>query len=158
MPVNPKLDLKRSETGDPYQQEKTPPPTEIEAVDRRTIRQAIITQLLIEVAQEVIASHLSLDGSLKKAYDQNGGQPPDKDKFRLLRALITDPEPEFNRVRNQLYVAEQFGSINLVVFRNAMAIGQKDVDVEEVARRVIIRTGQSGYHRKSGVTGFAGCK
>lgn len=151
----PPLDLKNASTGDPIQQEVGPPQGYIEANDRRTIRQAIITQLLIEVATEIIESGLSLDGSLRQAYDQYKDQPPDKDKFRQLRALITDPEPEFNRARDKLNVARSFGSINLVVFRNAMAIGAPPVDVEEVAKRVVIRSGLSGGYRKRK---FAGCK
>ena len=150
-----RLNLKDARTGDPKEQEIAPPKNYILASDRRAIRQAIMTQLLTEVAKEIIDSGMKVDGGLKKAYHQDRNKPPDKDRFRRLRALITDPEPEFNRVRDQLNVARSFGSINLVVFRNAMAIGDKNVNPEEVARRVVIRVGRSGSYRKRG---FAGCK
>jgi hypothetical protein len=147
--------LKDARTGDPKEQEIGPPKNYVEATDRRAIRQAIMTQLLTEVAKEIIDSGMKVDGSLRKAYNQDKNKLPQQDRFRRLRALITDPEPEFNRVRDQLNVARSFGSINLVVFRNAMAISDNNVDPEEVARRVVIRSGRSGSYRKRG---FAGCK
>jgi hypothetical protein len=147
MPDRPPIDLKNASTGDPLQQEKTPPPNMIEAIDRRTIRQTIITQLLSEIANEIIQSGTSLNGTLREAYNQH--------KLPRLRALITDTETQFNNIRDKLYVGRDFGSINLVVFRNAMAIGENDVDPEEVAKRVVIRVGLSGGYRDRK---FAGCK
>ena len=142
------LDLTNASTGDPTETESTPPREGIEANDRRTTRQAIMTQLMREVADEIIASKTSLlDGTLAARYRQ--GELP------RLEALITNPETEFNRIREKLYVSRDFGSINLVVFRNAMALGAEDVDVEEVAKRVVIRSGMSGNYR---ARGFAGCK
>jgi hypothetical protein len=145
------LNLKDATTGDPKEKERDAPTNVLDANDRRTIRQAIMTHLMREVADEVMASGLNLDGSLAAAYSKN--------LLPKLRSLITDPEAAFNRVRDQLFVSRDFGSINMVVFRNAMAIGveEKDVNVEEVARRAVIRSGMSGYHRKS-TKGFAGCK
>ena len=142
-------DLNNASKGDPNQREDDPPRTGIEAIDRRTIRQAIITQLLMEVADEIVASNTSLGGSLREAYNLG--------KLRSLHDLIADPEREFNRVRDKLHVSRRFGSINLVVFRNAMAIGatEKSTDPEEVAKRVIIRAGVSGGYRDRN---FAGCK
>jgi hypothetical protein len=103
---------------------------------------------LREVADEIIESETSLlDGSLLAAYE-NGELP-------RLRSLIRDPERAFNKSRDRLKVAKAFGSINLVVFRNAMGIGAGAVDVREVAKRAVIRSGVSGYHRDRG---FAGCK
>lgn len=144
----PPLDLKNASTGDPKQREVDYPHTYGEALDRRTIRQAIITQLLNEVAAEILQSDTSLGGPLREAYE--------RDKLPMLRALIVEPEREFNRVRDKLYVGRSFGSINLVVFRNAMGIGdEKDIDPEEVAKRVVIRAGLSGGYRDRK---FAGCK
>jgi putative ubiquitin-RnfH superfamily antitoxin RatB of RatAB toxin-antitoxin module len=150
-----RLNLWDARTGDPKEQEIGPPKNYVEATDRRAIRQAIMTQLLTEVAKEIIDSGMNVNGGLKKAYNQDKNKSPDKDRFRRLRALIIDPESEFNRTRDQLNVSRNFGSINLVVFRNAMAIGEKNVNPEEVARRVVIRAGRSGSYRKRG---FAGCK
>ena len=151
------LNLKDASTGDPVQTEKTPPhkltggANVIEANDRRTIRQAIMTQLMREVADEIVASGTSLkDGSLAASYR--------KGELPRLQALITDPEPEFNKIRDRLYVSADFGSINLVVFRNAMAILEvvrEDVEIEEVAKRVVVRAGRSGFYSE---LGFAGCK
>ncbi len=146
------LDLAKAHTGDPNEQEKTPSPNVIEANDRRTIRQAIMTQLMREVADEIISSNLTVSdgkgsvGTLKKSFSQS--------TFPRLFALVTNPEGAFNAVRDRLYVARDFGSINLVVFRNAMAIGA-DPDVDEIAKRVVIRSGVSGNYR---ARGFAGCK
>ena len=145
-----RLNLSDASTGDPNETERQPPATVIEANERRTVRQAIMTQLMRDVADEIAASGTSLDGTLLAAY-RSGTLP-------RLRALITDPEAEFNKTRNKLYVSRDFGSINLVVFRNAMAIGVGTVDVEEVARRVVIRSGMSGNFRARGLKGFAGCK
>jgi len=83
----------------------------------------------------------------------------------LLRALIMNPELAFSTRRNRLFVVDKpegpsitlpFGSINLVVFRNAMAIGEPPVDVEEIAERVVVRAGRSSGYGDTG--GFAGCK
>jgi hypothetical protein len=169
--VNPELDLTDASTGDPSkpQRERKPPPpgTWYEALDRRTIRQAIMTQLLSEIADEIIKSEAKLavrkggtivkEGTLTSLYE--------KGKLPLLRALIQDPERAFNTRRNKLFVVENdddpsvtqpFGSINLVVFRNAMAIGKEPVDPDEVAKRVVIRAGRSGNYAKD--RNFAGCK
>ena len=151
------LNLKDSSKGDPIQKEKAAPTNVLDANDRRTIRQAIITHLMREVADEIMASGARLDGTLAAAYS--------KGLLPRLQSLITDPEAQFDRARDQLFVSRDFGSINLVVFRNAMAIVGENGDVEEVARRVVIRSGMSGYHRQrldaaqSGKeSGFAGCK
>lgn len=146
------LDLTKAHTGDPIEQEKTPSPNVIEANDRRTIRQAIMTQLMREVADEIIKSNVTVSdgkgsvGTLKKSFSQS--------TFPRLFALVTNPEGAYNAVRDRLYVSRDFGSINLVVFRNAMAIGDNP-DVDEVAKRVVIRSGVSGNYRDRG---FAGCK
>jgi hypothetical protein len=147
------LDLTKADTGDPVQQEKTPPPNVIEANDRRTIRQAIMTQLLREIADEIIGANVNVTcerkgivGNLKKEFSQT--------KFPRLFGLMANPEAAFNAVRDRLYVSRDFGSINIVVFRNAMAITDNP-DVEEVAKRVVIRSGISGNYSHRG---FAGCK
>ena len=150
----PPLDLKKAHTGDPLEQEKPYPANVIEANDRRTIRQAIMTQLMREIADEIIASKVTVNdgkgsvGTLKKSFSQS--------TFPRLFGLLTDPEMAFNEVRDRLKVSRDFGSINLVVFRNAMAIGDNPFeDVDEVAKRVVIRSGISGmYHDR----GFVGCK
>jgi hypothetical protein len=169
----PKLDLKDARTGDPIQREAKPASTVPEAIDRRTIRQAIMTQLLTEVAEQIISSGATLttrneDGSVKKEGTLGTRYEKEKDTtFSMLRDLIADPEAAFNTRRNKLFVVENpddrsvtlpFGSINLVVFRSAMALGDGNtpVDPEEVAKRVVIRAGRSsGY---GDTRGFAGCK
>jgi hypothetical protein len=183
---------KDASNGDPLQTEESPPPkpsdpkyeaTWYEALDRRTIRQAIMTQLLSEIADEIIKSgkkltkrdktgKVTVPGDLGPSYDQDKSNT----LFPLLRALITDPELEFNKRRNKLFVIKSpqnavkqpFGSINLVVFRNAMAISENvaQTDPEEVAKRVVIRAGRSGnysgppdkYNPHREDRGFAGCK
>ncbi len=177
-----KLDLNNASTGDPIQVEARSALTVPEAIDRRTIRQAIMTQLLIEIADEIINKGARLevvreDGEVVKSnlmtlYNSN--------QLPLLRALIKDPEAAFNARRNKLFVEENpkdpsapparkpFGSINLAVFRNAMALGDgksplKPEQVEEVAKRVMIRAGRSsGYGKRLSEAyddrGFAGCK
>jgi hypothetical protein len=169
----PKLDLKDARTGDPIQREARPAATVPEAIDRRTVRQAIMTQLLTEIAEEIISSGATLttrneDGSVKKEGTLNARYEKEKDTtFRLLRDLIADPEVAFNTRRNKLFVVDKpddpsvslpFGSINLVVFRSAMALGDGNspVDPEEVAKRVVIRAGRSSGYGDS--RGFAGCK
>src|SRR5262245_4187565 len=153
MPEPVQLDLTKADTGDPVEQEKAPPPNVIEANDRRTIRQAIMTQLLREIADEIIGANVTVTcerkgivGTLKKEFTQS--------KFPRLFGLLASPEAAYNAVRDRLYVAEDFGSINIVVFRNALAITDNP-DVEEVAKRVVIRSGISGKYSDRG---FAGCK
>jgi len=154
MPDPPvQLDLTKADTGDPVEQEKAPPPNVIEANDRRTIRQAIMTQLLREIADEIIGANVTVTcerkgivGTLKKEFTQS--------KFPRLFGLLANPEAAYNAVRDRLLVSQDFGSINIVVFRNALAITENP-DVEEVAKRVVIRSGISG---KFSDRGFAGCK
>ena len=153
MPDPVPLDLTKADTGDPVQQEASPPRDVIEANDRRTIRQAIMTQLLREIADEIIAANVTVTcerkgivGTLKKEFTQS--------KFPRLFGLMVNPEAAYNAVRDRLYVSNEFGSINIVVFRNALAI-TANPDVEEVAKRVVIRSGISG---KVSGRGFAGCK
>jgi hypothetical protein len=167
-----KLNLKDGSTGDPDQREKMPAATVTEAIDRRTVRQAILTQLLTEVADEIINSGATLtthnpNGSIKKMGTLGSRYRTEKHSFPLLRELIADPEAAFNARRNTLFVVpaasvQPFGSINLVVFRNAMALGDghSPINPEEVAKRVIIRAGRSsGYGARSKEDrGFTGCK
>jgi hypothetical protein len=167
-----KFNLKNASTGDPDQREATPAATVTEAIDRRTVRQAILTQLLTEVADEIINSGATLtthnvDGSIKRKGTLGTRYRTEKASFPLLRELIADPEAAFNARRNKLFVVneasvQRFGSINLVVFRNAMALGDDNspVNPEEVAKRVIIRAGRSsGYGARSKEDrGFTGCK
>ena len=189
--------LTDARTGEPRQRERESAGTVTEAIDRRTIRQAIMTQLLTEIAEEILKSGVKID-----VFDENGKlvkpgnfkdyyERKDKDDFPLLRALIEDPETAFNTRRNKLSVVEYpddrnieqpFGSINLTVFRSAMALGDgksplKTEEVQEVAKRVVIRAGRSsGYGPRAGAgygeppsgekssgenssdRGFAGCK
>lgn len=159
--------LHDASSGDPHQRE-TSPPSHDETNDRRAIRQAIMTQFLREIADEIIAAEATVTsydgkgnvtrkGNLKDLYDKD----TKNQKFPMLRALIETPEEGFNGVRDRLCVARSFGSINRVVFRNAMALGdgRSAVDVEEVAKRVVIRAGMSGgYREKYPDSGFAGCK
>src|SRR5262245_19164242 len=183
----PKLDLRDGRTGDPEQTEREPAGTVSEAIARRTVRQAILTQLLTEVADEIIQSGATVtvykeDRSVLKPGDL--GARYNKGEFPRLHALIENPEASFNMRRNRVFAVENpddpsfrldFGSINLVVFRSAMAIGEKDVDPEEVAKRVVIRAGRSsgygeraedfrkiteGRENSKGYAdhGFAGCK
>jgi hypothetical protein len=177
-----KVDLENASDGDPEQTEERSAVDSTEAIDRRTIRQAIMTQMLSEIAQDIIDSKVKIDrrdkdgkvivkGDLKTRY------PKEKNTtFHLLRDLIEDPEVAFNTTRNKLFAIDKagdrnvrldFGSINLVVFRNAMALGDGDpkslvkVDVEEVAKRVLIRAGRSSYYGQRSEMydrGFAGCK
>jgi hypothetical protein len=151
--AHPPIDLAKAETGDPNEQEVAPLAADgIEANDRRTIRQAIMTQLMREVADEIIQSGVTVGNdkgsisTLKAKFSQSA--------FPRLFRLLVDTEGAFNEVRNRLKVSRDFGSINLVVFRNAMAIGVNP-DVDEVAKRVVIRSGVSGNYR---ARGFAGCK
>jgi len=131
-----------------------------------------MTQLLSEIADEIIKSKATLDvreggkivkkGTLTDLYN--------KDALPLLKALINDPELAFNTRRNKLLVVDNpddgtvtqpFGSINLVVFQSAMAIPKKpeDADPNEVAKRVVIRAGRSGnYNAEHENRNFAGCK
>lgn len=167
-----KFNLKDGSTGDPDQREATPAATVTEAIDRRTVRQAILTQLLTEVADEIINSGATLtthnaDGSIKRKGTLGTRYRTERASFPLLRRLIANPEAAFNARRNKLFVVSQasvqpFGSINLVVFRNAMALGDGHsiVNPEEVAKRVIIRAGRSsGYGpRSTEDRGFTGCK
>src|SRR5215831_756714 len=130
-------------TADPFQQEMTHASVD-EANDRRAVRQAIMTQLLSEIADEIIGSGQKLGGDLE-AYFRKGG-------LKRLHGLIYDTEAQFNGVRDRLNVGRDFGSINLMIFANAMALGDiknpdRYVDPEEVARRVVIRAGLSGYQR-----------
>jgi hypothetical protein len=172
--------LTDARTGEPRQRERESAGTVTEAIDRRTIRQAIMTQLLTEIADAIIKSEATVtvyneDGSVKKEGNLKTRYEKEKDTtFRLLRDLIVDPEAAFNARRNKLFIVEKpedpsitqpFGSINLVVFRSAMALGDGNspVDPEEVAKRVVIRAGRSsGYGERSsggyGDRGFAGCK
>jgi len=168
------INIKDAATGDPAEREKSTASHD-ETNDRRAIRQAIMTQYLREIADEIIGSgatvtsyddkgNLKKNGTLKDLYDKD----TKNEKFPLLRDLITKPEEGFNSVRDRLSVGENFGSINLAVFRSAMALGQPEdvdnVDVEEVAKRVVIRAGLSGGYRRKlkakGIadSGFAGCK
>src|SRR5262245_24213668 len=129
------INIKNASTGDPYVRETTSPSYD-ETNDRRAIRQAIMTQYLREIADEIIGSgatvtsyddkgNLKKNGTLKDLYDKD----TKNEKFPLLRDLITKPEEGFNSVRDRLSVGENFGSINLAVFRSAMALGQpEDVD------------------------------
>src|SRR5262249_33972657 len=62
---------KEGSTGDPKQRETKSAATVTEAIDRRTVRQAILTQLLTEVADEIIDSGATLtthnpNGTIKK--------------------------------------------------------------------------------------------
>jgi len=178
--AQPKYDKdKDASNGDPKQTERIPPPkpskpqyeaTWYEALDRRTIRQAIMTQLLSEIADEIINSGAKVtkrDPETEEVLDKGDlGPRYNKGEFPLLHALIKDPELEFNKRRNKLFVVDNpdkavrqpFGSVNLVVFRDAMAISKnlEDIDPEEVAKRVVIRAGRSGNYAKD--RNFAGCK
>jgi len=175
----PKLDLGNASTGDPVQQEKYSAANAIEAIDRRAIRQAIMTQMLIEIAEQILASGVTIttyndDGSIKRRGTLKERYEKEKDStFVFLRDLIANPEVAFNTRRNKLFaldnpndptVTAPFGAINLVVFRCAMALGDgtSPVDIEEVAKRVVIRAGRSsGYGKRSKDyedRGFAGCK
>jgi len=173
--TTPKLDLQDASTGDPIQREAKPAGTVTEAIDRRTVRQAIMTQVLNEVADEILNSNakvtrrddkgnITVQGDLRDRYN--------KGEFPKLHALIENPELAFNTRRNLVFVVDKpedpsialpFGSINLVVFRNAMALGDGNspVDPEEVAKRVVIRAGRaSGYGERSKNydRGCTGCK
>src|SRR5262245_30565186 len=152
-PVPVQLDLTQADTGDPKQQEKTSPPNVIEANDRRTIRQAIMTQLLREIADEIVKDD-NVTVTCKRKGIVGNLRKDAQNRFPRLFALMADPEKEYNAVRDRLYVSQEFGSINIVVFRNAMAITDNP-DVEEVAKRVVIRSGISGKYSDRG---FAGCK
>jgi len=177
--TRPKLKLTNATTGDPIQTEAKSSDTPMEAIDRRTIRQAIMTQMLTEIAEQILDSGVTIttyndDGSVKKAGTLKERYEKEKDStFRLLRDLIVNPEAAFNARRNKLFVLENpddpsvtspFGSINLVVFRSAMALGDgtSAPDPEEVAKRVVIRAGRSsGYGARAAKNydrGFAGCK
>ena len=167
-----KLNLKDGSTGDPKQRETKSAATVTEAIDRRTVRQAILTQLLTEVADEIIDSGATLtthnpNGTIKKKGTLGTRYRTERASFPLLRRLIADPEAAFNARRNKLFIVsafsvQPFGSINLVVFRNAMALGDghSPINPEEVAKRVIIRAGRSsGYGARSKEDrGFTGCK
>jgi len=153
-----KFVLKEAGTGDPFQQEIGSAGVD-EANDRRAIRQAIMTQLLREVADEIIGSRQRLGGPLKASFL--------KGELKRLHGLIFDTEAQFNGLRDRLRVGRDFGSINLIIFANAMALGDinnpdRDVDPEEVARRVVIRAGLSGYQRTrtdgEDDQAFRGCK
>src|SRR5262249_60905024 len=105
----PPLDLAKGDTGDPEQQEASYPPNQIEANDRRTIRQAIMTQLLREVADEIIGSGVTVTCARKgvKGNLVNEFSPM---KFPKFYALLTNTEKAFNDVRDRLYVSQSLGS------------------------------------------------
>lgn len=162
----------RAQAGDPIQRETSPPSSTEDAINRRNIRQAIITKVLVDAAAEIIKSGATLsayraDGTLKQRGTLRSLYAKEPQRFVKFMQLIADPERAFNDARDHLYpwwrtqpgatpTARDFGSINLVVFRNAMRIpATGDPDLEEIAQRVVIRAGVSGGYRGSG---FLGCK
>jgi hypothetical protein len=171
-PKPKKVSLDDARWGEPHQKEAAPAGTPTEAIDRRTIRQAIMTQMLTEIAEEILKSDADIDrldengklvkGNLRERYEK---YEQGKDPFPLLRAFIMDPETAFNTRRNKLFVVKDhtnrnitqpFGSINLTVFRSAMALGdgESPVNVEEVAKRVVIRAGRSSYYGPRAGAGY----
>ena len=108
----PKFDITDARTGDPVQTEARPAGTVTEAIDRRTIRQAIMTQMLTEIADQILNSGATLttrndDGSVKKVGDLATRYEKEKDTtFWMLRDFIKDPEAAFNTRRNKLFVVD----------------------------------------------------
>jgi hypothetical protein len=112
-PKPKKVRLTDARTGHPNQREAKPAGTVTEAINRRTIRQAILTQLLTEVADEIIKSEATVtvyndDGSVKKEGNLKSRYEKEKGTtFRMLRDLIADPEVAFNTRRNKLSIVDK---------------------------------------------------
>ena len=113
-------------------------------VNRRALRQAVLSELLSAIADEAFQVQDLINWTDTGAgtyfndyYAAHDGQ------FPLLAALLADPLAEFARVRDSLGVDNSIGSLDDHVFRDAMGIPRADSEVavnpRETMKRILVR-------------------